>query len=172
MATQRGIDRNNFESWFGSPLGALKGNRDAGFVVAMVAFPLLERYLKQKTREEPNTPRFNRELLTVLPELQSEADAKLFWSIYRHGLLHNVALSRKTHGLSHDKPIVEVSSDGKVWLNPDLFAERVLDIIRADFNTFVQGVPLPQVYPPQPQSVFGSVSWYQGTAMPPGGNTK
>lgn len=159
----------NFEAWFGEPLRRLMRDRDSGFAVAMIAFPLLERYLKQRSRSEPNKPPFNTELLRVFPELTTVKNANLFWSIYRHGLLHNVALSRGTHWLSHDKPIVEVQKDGKVWLNPKLFAKRVLKLIRDDFTTFESGIPLPQVFPVT-ELASGGVAYlsYVGTGMPPG----
>jgi len=160
--------RENFESWFGEPLARLMADENAGFIVVMVAFPLLERYVRSKSKCEPNTPRFNQALLRVLPELQDETNANLFWAIFRHGILHNVALSRETHGLSHTKPIVEIWPNAKVWMNPNLFATRVLETIRSDFSSFEGGVPLPQ-----PQQVFegmpGTPSYvsYWGTAMPP-----
>jgi len=166
-------NRTNFEAWFGSKLTALMSDREAGFVIVMVTFPLLERYLRQKSRGEPSTDKFNRALLQVLPELKDRPSANLFWAIYRHGLLHNVALSKESHGLSHDKPIVEVGPNEKVWLNPNLFAERVLVTIRNDFTTFEQGVVLPQVSPLQPKgdvSVTNTV--YYGTSMPPGGHRR
>ncbi len=165
--------QRNFEAWFGTVLAKLMHDRDAGFVVVMVAFPLLERYLTQRSGRKANTDQFNKALLTVFPELKTEQNANLFWSIYRHGLLHNVALSRESHGLSHDKPIVEMALDGRVWMHPNLFAERVLNTIRADFATFEKGVPLPTVSP-----IYGKApehnhySAYQGTWMPPKGEGK
>ena len=160
--------RENFELWFGKPLATLMADDHSGFAVVMIAFPILERYLRAMSRAEPNSPQFNQALLGVLPELQDAKNANMFWAIYRHGILHNVALSRETHGLSHIKPIVEVWPNGKVWMNPNLFATRVLDTIRKDFTRFEAGVPLPQ-----PQQVFegapGTPSYtsYWGTAMPP-----
>lgn len=166
-------NRINFEAWFGSQLSALAGNRNAGFVVTMVCFPLIERYLKQRSRSEPNTKPFNQALLCALPELQNCDNANIFWSTYRHGLLHNVALSKESHGLSHDKPILEIHPNGQVWLNPDLFAERILNLIRNDFTTFEGGVSLPVVAP-----IYGIVppfenqAIYLGTGMPTGGNRR
>lgn len=161
--------RENFELWFGKPLTTLMADKHSGFAVVMIAFPILERYLRAISKAEPNSPPFNQALLSVLPELADAKNANLFWAIYRHGILHNVALSRETHGLSHTKPVVEVWPNGKVWMNPTLFATRVLDTIRKDFSRFEVGVPLPQ-----PQQVFegtpGTPSYtsYMGTGMPPG----
>jgi len=167
--TQPASNRENFEKWFGQPLTKLMEDDDCGFAVVMIAFPLLERYLRATTRSEPNTAPFNQALLKVLSELQTEKNANLFWAIYRHGILHNVALSRETHGLSLSKPIVEVWPNGKVWMNPKLFATRVVDTIRNDFSRFEAGVPLAQ-----PQQVNEGIpgtpafSSYWGTGMPPG----
>jgi hypothetical protein len=140
----------------------------------MIVFPLLERYLKQRAQCEPNRPPFNRELLQILPELTTIRNANLFWSMYRHGILHNVAISRNTHWLSHDKPIVEVQSDKQVWLNPNLLAERVLNVIRSDFSMFENGIPLPQVFPifEQQKLGMGSYNSYLGTGTPPGTSGK
>ena len=38
-------DRKNFDQWFTAKLTPLLENPDGGFVCAIVAFPLLERYL-------------------------------------------------------------------------------------------------------------------------------
>jgi hypothetical protein len=108
--------------------------------------------------------------LRVLPELQTAGTAQAFWTTYRHGLLHNVAMSKETHGLTHDSPIVQVEANGKVWLNPVSFSARVLETIEADFDVFESGGPLPTV------NIYGRVTdqggglpnYYLGTGMPPG----
>jgi hypothetical protein len=165
----RATNRENFEAWFGVPLEAMMEDENSGFVLVMVTFPIFERYLRAKSRCEPNTPPFNQAILSVLPELEHEARANSFWAIYRHGILHHVALSRESHGLSLVKPIVEVWPNGKVWMNPILFAQRVLDAIRNNFALFEAGVPLPQAQqiveqlPGVPPGVT-----YWATGMPPG----
>ena len=40
-------DRENFQAWFVKPLKKLYKNPDAGFPIMMIAFPLLERYLRR-----------------------------------------------------------------------------------------------------------------------------
>lgn len=162
------INRKNFRSWFTSQLAKLTPDREAGFVIVMISFPLLERYLRQKTGAEPKSPKFTERLLKIFPELGGRDKAQAFWTGYRHGLLHNVTMSRQSHGLTHDKPVVEIESNGKVWLNPPLFAQRVLDTIEGDFATFERGTPLPTVVavasPPGPQG-FSNI--YLGTGTPP-----
>ncbi len=160
--------QENFRNWFADHIRALAPDRNAGFILALVSFPLLERYLRQKTKAEPKHPRFIAGLLEILPELQTPAIAQTFWTTYRHGLLHNVAMSRETHGLTHDSRIVEIESTGKVWLNPVLFASRVLEAIETDFHTFESGHDLPTVniygrVPEQPSAP----NYYLGTGSPP-----
>lgn len=163
-------NRENFQSWFAGFLRPLCDNPAAGFIVTLVSFPLLERYLRQAARSEPNSPRFIVELRRVFHELLSDVDARAFWTTYRHGLLHNVTMFRETHGLTHDCPhAIEIQSDGKVWLNPALFSRRVVETIEGDFATFEGGSPpLPSVYYGRaPLSDSGS-SYYRGTGTPPG----
>ena len=161
-------NRDNFRAWFAAQIRKLAPDRDAGFLIAIVSFPLLERYVRQLTNAEPKSGRFIVGLLQVFPELQTVESAQTFWTTYRHGLLHNVTMSRESHGLTHDSRIVEVQSDGKVWLNPVLFAERILERIETDFETFERGNPLPTV------SIYGRIpehdgapNYYLGTATPP-----
>lgn len=160
--------RDNFRAWFSTQIQKLIPDRNAGFVIAMITFPLLERYLRRQTGAEPKSPLFVAGLLKVLPELGTSKTAKKFWSNYRHGLLHNVTMSQESHGLTHDTEIVKTETNGKVWLNPILFAQRVLDTIEADFETFEGGQPLPKVtvYGTRPQS-DGTSILYMGTSTPP-----
>lgn len=166
--------RENFQRWFVNYLRSLAGERDAGFIVAMVTFSLLERYVRQLTNSKPKSPKFLAGLRHVLPDLLTQADARVFWSTYRNGLLHHVTLSRETHGLTHDSSrAVEVRSDGKVWLNPDRFCREVLSAIENDFAMFECGMPLSTVYvdnPPQPTP--GVPNPYLGTGVPPGQGRK
>ena len=160
--------RENFRAWFTSQINKLIPDREAGLVMVMIVFPLLERYLRRQTRAKPKSPLFVTGLLKVLPELRTIEAAKKFWWNYRDGLLHNVTMSRASHGLTHDTAIVTVEANGKVWLNPILFAQRVLDVIEADFEVFVGGQPLPRVtvYETEPQP-GGAPIRYLGTSTFP-----
>jgi hypothetical protein len=156
-------NRANFEAWFGSKLTPLIEDPSAGFIVAMVAFPLLERYLRRKSGAKPSTKQFRAALLDIFRELGTDAVAEQFWDSYRHGLLHNVVLNMETHGLSPYKPALEVAPGNVIWMNPGKFAKRVLEKIRSDFPTFEEPKPnpLPQVFaiPGQPTQF--------GTGTPP-----
>lgn len=160
--------RDNFQAWFTTQINKLISDRDAGLVIVMIIFPLLERYLRRRTAAEPKSPRFFRGLLDVFPELRTTTVAEKFWWNYRHGLLHNVTMSQANHGLTHDTIIVKIETDGKVWLNPVLFAQRVLDTIRADFEVFEGGQPLPEVtaHSTELQS-DGTQTIYMGTSTFP-----
>lgn len=160
--------RDNFQAWFATQIQKLVPDRNAGFVIAMITFPLLERYLRRQTGAKPKSPLFVAGLLKVLPELSTSEAAKKFWQNYRHGLLHNVTMSQESHGLTHDTAIVTIEENGKVWLNPILFAQRVLVTIEADFETFEGGQPLPKVavYGTEPRPDGPSIL-YMGTSTPP-----
>jgi hypothetical protein len=42
-------NRENFNAWYKQVLATLYPSREAGLAILLVAFPLLERYLRQKT---------------------------------------------------------------------------------------------------------------------------
>jgi hypothetical protein len=165
--TTQSDNRANFEVWFGSKLTPLIADPGAGFIVAMVAFPLLERYLRRKSGAKPSTKEFRAALLHIFPELGRAAVAQQFWESYRHGLLHNVVLNMESHGLSYNKPILEIAPGNVIWMNPGKFMERVLTTIRGGFETFEEprASPLPQVF-----KIPGTT--YHGTGTPGGGVPK
>ena len=161
--------RDNFQAWFARPIQKLADDRDSGIVICMIVFPLLERYLTRKTGADPEKLPFVEGLLNVFPELHSTGVAKIFWRNFRHGLLHNTTLSQEGHGLTHDiRVVVMEDQNEKIWLNPVLFAQRVLKIIEEDFEEFAGGLPLPKeiIIGAKPQSDEASVLFY-GTSAPP-----
>jgi hypothetical protein len=160
-------NRDNFRVWFAEYIRKWAGDGNAGFILAMVSFPLLERYLKQATKSEPNSPKFLAGLRKVL---QTDAITHEFWTTYRHGILHNVTMSPEAHGLTHQiDDVVQVHADGKIWLNPFRFSQRVLETIEKDFETFERGYPLPtaNVYT-RPSDSRGTFDPFTGTGAPPG----
>jgi len=84
-----------FKRWFVEPIAMLNDERDYGTAVALIAFPLLDRYLQGKSgaRTERDKSKAMAALLDVIPELQDERTAKEFWDAYRNGLLHNVTIT-------------------------------------------------------------------------------
>jgi hypothetical protein len=152
--------RENFKAWYIDVLTSLYPSRDAGFAILMIAFPLLERYLRQKLQLQPHAPlqdSFYEQLAKILPQLPDRQTAKNFWQVYRNGILHEVTLSKQNRSgsqmpvgwLSHDKPMVSIESDGSFWINPVLFSQHVIQTIETNFPVF-EGVassksPLPTV---------------------------
>ncbi len=154
--------RKNFKAWYADVLNSLYPSRDAGFAVLMIAFPLLERYLRQKLQLPPQATlqdAFYDELTKVFPQLSNRATAKNFWQVYRNGILHEVTLSKQNRSgtqmpvgwLSHDKAIVSIESDGSFWIHPVLFSQHVVRTIETNFSVFegaaISQSPLPTVKP-------------------------
>src|SRR3989338_816269 len=91
------IHHDNFRAWYSIILEGLYSNQDAGFPILMISFPLLERYLREKSgvHEGNLNDSFYSELQNIIPALTSLDLAKQFWHVYRNGLLNQVTLSRQ-----------------------------------------------------------------------------
>jgi hypothetical protein len=137
----------NFRSWFVQVLEQLCQQRAAGFAITMIAFPLLERYLRQTvglTPENRLSPEFFAELLKLFPDLKTQDKTNDFWQVYRNGILHQVAFSLETRkggplpagSISHDRRGISITPDGDFILNPVDFAKRITEQIEADFATY------------------------------------
>jgi hypothetical protein len=158
--------RENFKSWYVDILAGLYDNREAGFVILMVAFPLLERYLREKSgvHEDNLNPKFYQELFHIFPELKSENVARQFWKVYRNSLLHQVTTCDKKHNLplgwvSNDFATIVIDESGNFLVHPSKFAKRIVAIIEDDFITF-EGChsvnhPLPVI---RPLNIFAGTS--------------
>jgi hypothetical protein len=138
---------DNFKSWYSDILAGLYSDSEAGFVILMVAFPLLERYLRSKSgdHEERLTCAFYDELRGVFPVLRDTTTAKQFWQVYRNGLLHQVTLSQRDRKMvrmpdgwvSTASPhAIEVDASGNFSVHPKQFANTVIGMITGDFTTF------------------------------------
>ena len=168
------LDRENFESWFPAIIEPLYETRAAGFAVAMLTFPLFERYVRQKVglrADETVDDRFLGELIKLIPGLADVAQARQFWTACRHGLLHQATVQiRNSKGqllprfaLTHDIPQVVQEHDGVFFMQPVLFAKRIIELIRADFATYYgqpAAPPLPRV---EAMTIYG-VAPNQSTA--------
>lgn len=144
-------NRKYFEAWFEKVLADLYGNRDAGFAILLIVFPLLERYLRGKTgltlKKNLSEP-FYKELVQFLPDLGTSETARSFWQTYRNGLLHQVTLPGKTpigtglpvRSISHDGPLLKIEPNGDMCVNVVQFAQRVVTKIGKDFATY-EGCP-------------------------------
>lgn len=167
--------QTDFENWFVKSLNPLRDNGDAGFIFALVAFPLLERYLRNKSRN-PEGEALKEPFYTALGEEIKEVKGKEhpFWECYRNGLLHQVTFPKKKRdrkgiwvelpaaGLSgHDLKPVYCDQSAGFFLNPVAFFDHVKDMILKDFSTYEMAnpstqYPLPAVGTPstaQPKTV-------------------
>lgn len=147
LALPMATNHENFRAWYVDILDTLYPQRAAGFAIMMIAFPLLERYLRQRvglTVQAQLNDTFYDELIALFPELKDRAIARQFWQVYRNGLLHEVTMSLQDRyrnqmpvgSLSHDVPGLSRESDGSFFVHPIDFAKRVVQIIEGDFSTF------------------------------------
>ena len=147
----------NFKAWYADILTSLYPRREAGFAILMIAFPLLERYLRQKLQlpaQATLNNSFYDELIQLFPQLQDRTTAKKFWHVYRNGILHEVTLSKINRrgnlmpvgSLSHNNAIVSIESDGRFFIHPVLFSQHVVQTIENDFTVFerTDTSPLPK----------------------------
>ncbi len=151
---------DNFRVWYSKILEALYLKENAGFVILMISFPLLERYLREKSgvHEGNLNDSFHSELQTIFPVLTSQEIAKQFWHVYRNGLLHQVTLSQKNSKgikmpagwLHKDVDLLTVDDSGDFWIHPVKFSKKIIDVIEKDFDTFEgqhsPSHPLPKVH--------------------------
>jgi hypothetical protein len=150
-----------FQSWFVGVLEALYPLPEAGFAIVMIAFPLLERYLRQKAGlgpEERLNEKFFAELYSLFGELQTTDKAKGFWTVCRNGILHQVTFNQPGKAapvsgvaLTRDLRGISITSDGYFFVNPSDFAKRVTDEIEKHFTIFEGAAssapPLAEVWP-------------------------
>jgi hypothetical protein len=185
LPTQRVLfvatSRENFRSWFVNVLDSLYPRREAGFVILMTAFPLLERYLRQKSgipaEDSRLSPRFYDELRTLFPQLPDTDKAKTFWTIYRNGLLHQATFSEQRAKFghyafaSHDlHEAIIIDQRGNFGIHPVYFAKQILEHIENDFGTY-EGTasvapPLSAVTPYDYYNYHAHAQRIEGTALP------
>lgn len=145
------VDRQNFELWHVRILVSLYPDEHAGFPIMMIALPLVERYLRQKSGTYEETvlrKEFYAELLALFPQLEDTEIAKQFWTVYRHGLVHQVSMkdvktrdSRQFKGwLGKNSKAIAVKSTGAAYeflVDPVQFAAKIVETIGGDFSTFL-----------------------------------
>jgi len=140
----------NFVNWFKKPLASLYKNNDAGFIILMATFPLLERYLRQKSglKEAPKlNDDFYKAFIKIFPIVSTLDTAKIIWQLFRNGLLHQATPKIKIRtgdtvlevGAYDDTNEIDISynkSEWKVKISPTKFSIKVISIIENDFPTF------------------------------------
>lgn len=134
--------RVRFHLWYRDVLEKMFDDRNAGFAILMIALPLLERYAFGKTGRRADGKLQDPEkrvIMGLFSEIKSPSQVGLLWKAYRHGLLHQVTLfsGRTPVGwVNHDIPNA-LQIDGKrMVIHPAKFAQRVLEVIENDFETF------------------------------------
>jgi hypothetical protein len=154
-----GSSLEKFTKWYIDPITPLRDNPDAGFIIMMIAFPLLERYLRKKLhlseRDKLSAP-FHNELYCLFPEFGTVEHATQFWDIHRNGILHQTTPSEKfipatPTGYSHEvKGPIEETLTGMFLIPPSTFIDRVLNTILGDFSTYEGGTSSPSLPLVQP----------------------
>lgn len=144
-------DFKNFKDWYNDILINLYPDRNSGFAILMISFPLLERYLRHKNKLSYKDKLNNGcmdELRCLFPVLSTTEIAWKFWNIFRNGILHQVTLSRENKKgtkmpegwVSHDiNAAINIESDGSFLIHPVLFSKLIIDTIKSDFTTFEKG---------------------------------
>ncbi len=141
-------DRERFARWFSGVLQYLESPdhaQDAGAILLMASFPLLERYLRNKCRQREDVIElpagFHVELTKVFPTLGGEGEAKEFWKRWRHGLMHRVMLNdeKDRWEVKDGAAIVEGDSKKGFRVNPVKFSRHVRETIASDLATFMAG---------------------------------
>lgn len=137
-----------FQRWYVEPIRQLQENPSAGFPILLITLPLLERYVRNLCdwRKVSFGKPCCSKLAIIIPELQDEDIAGKFWTVFRHGLLHQVTMNQKHDGdtvyseLTRDEPsLVYHESHSAFSLNPLWFSNKVIMLIEKDFDTFVGG---------------------------------
>jgi hypothetical protein len=152
-----------FENWFVEPLKTLNSQSHGAFAVLMIALPLTERYLREKSGcHEGNLDKnFYAEFMKLFP-LQTEDLARKFWHLYRNGLLHQATFSLQNQKgcimpqawISSKIPgnpstIIKYDAATDMFiLQPKEYSEEIVRVIQADFQTFL-GTGSPNHPPPK-----------------------
>lgn len=144
MLTNEQCTEEKFAKWFKSPLTALCQFSDTDFAILLIALPVIERYLREKSGEREKTglgKPFYDELGRVFPELPtSEDDRKRFWKAFRHGLLHQAAMKIAdgfSAVLDRSAAVIEFDATNKtIRVSAPAVARRILQAVENDFSKF------------------------------------
>lgn len=157
-------DKERFNRWFSDILRDLEENhpQDAGAVLLMVSFPLLETYLRKKCKipehcyhlwmkgeHAVQVTQFFNEICGMFPKLglpnsRRPEEAQEFWMRWRHALLHSATLKDEGDSLqvTATGEAVEGNSERGFRVNPVKFAKCVREAIASDLPTFLEGARL------------------------------
>ena len=165
LSTINNPNLKNFHQWIRDPIKLLSQQKHNGFAVSMIAFPVLERWIrgkvgiKNRRLREDDGERFYNELAIQFGALRDPEDgsfpnvAKAFWELFRHGILHQATFSTKPIKICIDEkwvscafvelgvPIVTQHPPPSFQLDPYSFAKTVLSIVERDFNFYEAADP-------------------------------
>jgi len=141
-----------FRKWFVDSLSPLRPCGDSGFIFLLVAIPILERYLRRKSRcadGQDLNDAFFEELSKFLGGVRGQE--REFWNCYRNGLLHHVTFAQtkwmrkekewrdlpKVAISGHDpRPVYFDQAKNEFYVNPVAFFDLVTATVLADFATY------------------------------------
>jgi len=171
------MTQTEFENRFVEPLTLLNAQQHGAFAVLMIALPLTERYLREKSgcHEKPKLDdRFYTEFVKLFPELTMDL-ARKFWHCYRNGLLHQATFSgQNSQGVIMPQAWISSMLPGisstinyddandVFVLLPKEYSEEIVRVIRADFQTFL-GSGSPN-HPPA--KIEYPLSWQESAKKP------
>ena len=168
----------NFQCWYSKILQDLSQKENSGLAMLIIAFPLLERYLREKSRayEDNHLPAaFFDELRKLFPTLADNSVARDFWHVFKHGLFHQVVLSHKVGKLGvlsgdHARTLSVDPASGRFELDPVQFVNKVVETIEADFETFNATINddhrVPKVHVLKDDTMRGPSGMAPSTAVP------
>lgn len=139
--------RDDFKSWFVDTIKLLESEGDAGFVISIVTFPLLERYLRGKFQIPLSGNIDTRCHGWLEQEFNIPGKGLEFWSAYRNGLMHQATFNRKNRSgallppafiTGHDptRVVYYKSNENRFYLNPVLFHRSITQTILSDFTAY------------------------------------
>jgi hypothetical protein len=163
MSDPTDIDRKSFRRWIRDPVRRLLKQKQAGFALTMISFPILERLLRGKSgiADRPirsgsdDEKRFYAALTGYFPALYCSAPgtfpdvANVFWQGFRNGILHQATFSHKGFTVKKNQPpascifilktgiAIKVNESKRlIAMDPFAFSESVVELIEADFEIY------------------------------------
>ena len=152
------MDLRNFRRWIRDPVQCLLKQKHAGFALAMISFPVLERLVRGKSGasdSQTNQP-FYSALTNCFRALRDPPSGKfpyvaqVFWQGFRNGIVHQASFSGKPATVQGNAQraafcvfhpgsgiAIEVRDLKRVIIvDPFAFSETVLELIESDFDSY------------------------------------
>ena len=158
MAKATNMNLKNFRLWIRDPVRRLLKQKHAGFALAMISFPVLERLVRGKSGMSDRPIRdgcpFYSELAKCFPELRDPPSgtfpfvSQLFWQGFRNGILHQATFSKNQIKKGKERAAFCLFEPGAgvaikvrdlkrvIVVDPFPFSESVLELIEADFESY------------------------------------